>query len=46
VHVRDVDAVVHAVAENCLDEMREIPDAERDVRDPAGGELPEHEFEN
>jgi hypothetical protein len=46
VRIRDLDAVRRAVAENRLDEVREIADAQRHVRDPAGGELPEHELED
>ena len=42
----DLDAVVAAVVEHGLDQVREIPDAEGDVGDPTGRELADDELEN
>ena len=46
VHVLDRDVPVLTVVEDRLDEMREVADAERDVLDPTGLELVDHELED
>jgi hypothetical protein len=44
--VFDLDGIVRAVAKNCLDQVRQIADAQRDVRDPTRSELAEDELQN